>query len=809
MLRDVILAFRSFRRRRGYAAAVTLTLALGVGASTSIFAVVDAALLQPPPFPEPSRLAVVWGVAGPERDIRGASYLEIQDWKARTQAFADLVVYDEISLNMSVDGGEAVRVESEMVGQGYFALLGASTQLGRTFTPAEDAVPAQYPVAVISDGLWRRTFGANPDLASLRVRLNDQPMTVVGVMEPGFSGFSLDTDVWVPTMMIGLTSGVSILESRGSRWLAALGRLKDGVTPETAQADLDAAAASLEVEHPDENRERGAMLQTLEAFYFGDTAGTLRLLFGAVILLLLVACSNVAALQLARSTSRRHEMSVTLALGASRRHVLRMLAAEGIVLGMAGALAGALTATWLLRALTVLQPDGALPAFVEPSIGARALLFASGAAFVSALLAAVLPGMTLPSSGVALALRGGARSVSGGLGSITRIAPQQVLVIGQVALALALLVGAGLVAGTLRDQLRVSLGFEPDGVTVGQIALTGERYTPGMRAAFAERLEDALAALPGVTHATVTDGLPFSGYSASILTREPDLTERVRYYRHAVSPSFFETLGARVVAGRNFSGAERADTPPVAIVTESGARRLFPDGEAVGRTFRFGGPSAEQVEIIGIVADMRYRDLTADLGAARAEPDVFFSIAQLPTRGVEFAVRSAGAPPSLRQMQAAVASIDPSLPIFASEALSTTAARQTANARFTSAIMAAFSVATLLLAGVGLYGLVSYVVGLSRREIALRLALGASRGGVVRGVLARGLALVGVGVAAGAALVWLLRGIWAEWIAVDASIDPATLALAAGTLVLAGLLAALVPAMGAASVSPNLALRGD
>ena len=809
MLRDLKLAFRTFRKRRGYAATVALTLALGVGASTSIFAFVDAALLQPPPFPQPDRLGVIWGVAGPERDIRGASYLEIQDWKARTHAFSAVVLYDEISLNMSIDGAEATRVDGEMVGYGYFDLLGASTTFGRAFTAEEDAVPGQHPVAVISDALWRRSFGGSPDVLTRRVLLNDQPITVVGVMAPGFAGLSLDTDVWVPSMMIGLTSSPRAFETRGNRWLAALARVKDGVTREVAQADLDAAAASLSVEFPDANKDRGALLQPLERFYFGDTAGTLRLLFAAVLLLLLVACSNVAALQLARSTSRQHEISVSLALGATRRHVARQLAAEGVVLGVAGALLGALAASWMLRAIATMQPDGALPSFVVPALDARALLFASAAALMSAMLTTVIPAITMPAAGVMLALRGSARSVRGGLGSIARPAPQQLLVVAQVAIALALLLGAGVVTSTLREQLRVPLGFNAENVTTGLVTLTGTRYTPEARVAFSERFEAALGELPGVQSVAVTDGLPFGGYSASILVREPDLTDRVRYYRHAVTPGFFDAIGARLVAGRRFTGDERLDTPGVAVVSESGARRLFPEGNALGRKFRMGGATSEEVEIIGIVGDMRFRDLTADLGASRAEPDVFFSIAQLPARFLQFAVRTSGSTPTLRELQEAVSEVDPSLPVYGSATLSDTAAQQTANARFTSAIMGGFSAATLLLAGIGLYGLVSYVVGLSRREIALRLALGAGRLSVVRMVAKNGMALVAAGMVAGLALAWTLGRLWSDWIGAAASIDAVSASLAVGTLALAGAIAAIVPAIQAASVHPNVALRGD
>ena len=813
MVRDIILAFRALRRRPGYAAALVTTLALGVGASTSIFTFIDSTLLQPPPFPEPSRLGVVWGVFGPERTIRGASYLEIKDWKTRTRTLADVVFYDEISLNISTPGSTAApeRIDAEMVSAGYFKLLGAEPAIGRTFKDDEDAVPDQKPVAVISDGLWRRQFGASHDILGREVRLNDRSLTIVGVMKPGFAGFSLDTHVWVPSMMISLTNPPATLQNRGNRWLPALTRLKDGVSPEAAQADLDAVAASLAREFPDTNTGRGAQLQTLEAYYFGTAAGTLRLLFGAVLLFLLVACSNVAALQLARSSSRRHETVVSLALGASRGHLMRQLGAEAFVLGAGGAIIGALMAAWMLAGIKFMQPEGALPSFVEPSINARALAFAAAMAFIAALGASLLPALAAPSSNVADALRAGARSVRGGLGRISRPAPQQLLVIAQVAVALALLVGAGIVIRTVQTQLRVPLGFNPENVTFARITLTGARYTPEERPRFAERLEQGLRAIPGVTAATVTDGLPFTAANASILVREPDFTERVRYFVHSVSPGYFETLGMTLIAGRNFTGFEKLTDPRVAILSESGAKRLFPGRNPLGLRFRLGAnaTSGPEVEIIGIVADPRLRNLTADLGAARAEPDVFFAYSQRPDRTLQFAVRTTGTSPTAETFQQLLSSLDPSLPVYGVEQMTSRTALLTANQRFTSAIMGAFSLATLLLAAIGLYGLISYVVSLSRREIAVRLALGANRGRVVRLVVRNGLTLVVSGAVAGLALAWGLLRVASDWLGSGTAMDFVTVSAAVGTLLVAGTVAALIPAFGAASVDPNGALRAD
>lgn len=809
MLRDLKLAFRAFRKHRTYALSVALTLAVGVGASTSIFAFVDAALLQPPPFRDPSSLVVVWGVAGPERNIRGASYLEIKDWKERTHTLQDVLLYDEIDLNMSVDGGTAARVDAEMVAAAYFDMLGAQAAMGRTFRSDEDAVPDQHPVAVISDKLWRTVFASDPGIFTRRVLLNDRAMNIIGVMPEGFAGLSHDTDVWVPSMMISLTATPATLQNRSTRWLAALGRIKPGVSREAAQEDINAVAAQLARELPATNEGRGAFLQTLEQYYFGDSAMTLRRLFGAVLLFLLVACSNVAALQLARSTSRRQETAVSLALGATRKHLARQLVAEAVVLAVAGALLGLLIASWMLSGIRAIQPVGALPAFVEPALNARAIGFGTLMALLAALVAGILPALVTPPTQVTDALRASARAVRGGLGRIARPAPQQLLVVAQVAVALLLLIGAGLVIRALQAQLRVPLGFDPQGVTFARVTLTGDRYVPAARAAFAARLEQDLAAMPGAQAALVSDGVPFTGSNASILVREPDLTDRVRYYVHGVSPGYFKTLGMQFVAGGGFSGNERADSPRVAVLTESGAKRLFPGRNAVGLRFKLGNAQAPEVEVVGVVGDTRFRNLSADLTAPRAEPDVFFPYAQRPDRSLEFAVRTSGAAPSIQALQQLVASIDPALPVYAVEALADRARRVTANARFTSAIMGGFSIATLLLAGIGLYGLVSYVVSLSRREIALRLALGAARGGLIRLVVRNGMLLVATGVALGFLLAWGVSRLSTTWIGPLPEGDPVTFALAAATLLAAGAVAALVPALSAASVDPNVALRAD
>ena len=339
MIHDFRVATRSLIQRPGFAVSVILTLALGIGASTMMFSLVDAALLRPLPFEKSDRLAMLWGVAGPQRAIRGGSFAEVQDWRAMNRTFADVAIYNETSLNLRL-GTEAIRVESEMVSAGFFNLLGARAALGRTFSDDDDRVPDERPVAIISDKLWRERFGAAADILQRPIVLNDRTCTIVGVMPPGFAGLSFDTDLWVPSMMVSLTSSPGVMKNRGDRWLGALGRLRDGVSLAQAQDDLTRVAAELERQYPDTNRQRGVQIVPLKDALLGSTARLIVTLFTAVLLFLVVSCANVASLQLARTTARRRELAVRAALGARRWHVLRQLLVESFVLAAVAGVTG-------------------------------------------------------------------------------------------------------------------------------------------------------------------------------------------------------------------------------------------------------------------------------------------------------------------------------------------------------------------------------------------------------------------------------------------------------------------------------------
>jgi putative ABC transport system permease protein len=810
MIHDFRVATRSLIQRPGFALSVILTLALGIGASTMMFSLVDSALLRPLPFEKPDRLAMLWGVAGPQRAIRGGSFAEVQDWRAMNRTFADVAIYDEMSLNLRL-GTEAIRVESEMVSASFFNLLGARAALGRTFSDDDDRVPDERPVAIISDRLWRDRFGAAADILQRPIALNDRTCTIVGVMPPGFAGLSFDTDLWVPSMMVSLTSSSGVMRNRGERWLGALGRLRDGVSLAQAQDDLTRVAAELERQYPDTNRQRSVQIVPLKDALIGSTARLIVTLFTAVLLFLVVSCANVASLQLARTTARRRELAVRAALGARRWHVLRQLLVESFVLSALAGVAGTLVAAWGTAAALALVPDGALPRHVVPTVDPRVLAFTSLITCSVAVLVAILPVAASRERDLSSAIRTGGRAPSGGLGSLRRPSTQQLLIVGEMALAMTLLTAGGLMGRSLQRQLDVRVGFNPGGVTAARLTIPRSRYPLEQRDAFVSRLEEALRRQPLVADVAIGSDLPLTGSaSASSLTPDRDPEGLVRYYRHSVTPDYFRTLSMPMLRGRSFTPDDRAGRPLVAIITASGARRIWSSDDAVGRRFRMGGPNAPEVQIVGVIADMRFRSLIVDVAGPGAEPDIFFPFGQRTDADLEIAVRSTdGSPVPIASLQAAVSAVDAAIPVYRVQSLRDALSQQTATARFGALLLGVFSGGTLLLAAIGLYGLVAYVVGLSRREIAVRLALGATPGTVTRLVVRNSLTLVGVGLLVGLAGAMVAGRSLESQLFQTPAMDPGTYALVAVSLVVVTFFASALPARRAVRLDPHAALRAD
>ena len=802
LLQDLRFALRALAKRPGFTAAVLLTLGLGIGASTAIFSLLNATILRPLPFPESERLVILAGVAGPERDVRGASFPEVADWRVGNRSLEDVAIQDAQSMNLRTGDG-AIRVNMEMVSAGYFDILGVEPARGRTFLEEEDRTPGSHPVVILSHGLWQARFGSDPNVVGKSITLNDAPYTVVGVMPPDFGGLSINAELWIPSMMVTAFRSPSIVESRGSRWLGAVGRVRDGVTVEEAQRDLDAVAARLAVDYPESNADRGVMLQSLTEFYLGDTERLLEVLFVAVLLFLLIGCANVTSLQLVRATARHREMALRLALGAGRQRLVRQLLTEGVVIAVLGGVAGVLLAWWGIEAFRPLIPDGLLPAYAVPTLDPMVLMFALALSLGCGVIFGLVPALRSSRADLTSSLKEGARSAHGGMGR--RPSLQQALVIGEVAMALVLLVGAGLVTRSFREQLAVDPGMRVDDVYVARVTLPALRYPPAERLAFADRVIAGVQAVPGVEAVAMGSEAPLRNtYSASMLALPSSMDEEIRYYRRNVTPGYFDALRIPIVAGRTFETRDDASAPRVALISEAGARRLWPNENPVGKQIMLSNTAS--AEIIGVAGNARFRDLTTDLSTS--EPDVYFALAQQPSTTLEIIVRSRVAPASLTgQVREVVRALDPSLPVYAEAPMRDLLRQQTAAGRFGTMVLGTFSIIALILAAVGIYGVLSFLVGASRREIAIRMALGAASSSVLSLVVRRGLGLALIGLVIGLVGATFASSALASQLFGVGSTDPVTFAGVSVALLAVALMASLLPARKAMRIEPQSALK--
>ena len=804
LLKDARFALRTLRKQPAFAVTAIATLALAIGASTAIFSVVEATILRPLPFQTPERLAFLWGVAGPQRAIRGASFIEAQDWARLNRTFERVAIYDETSLNLRGEsGGE--RVDAEMVSASYFPMLGATAALGRTFTSAEDSTPNTHAVATISHRMWTNRFGSDPAIVGRSVTLNDRPFTIVGVMRPGFAGLSFDTDVWFPAMMVQANGGPSDLSTRGSRWLGAVGRLKKGVTLEQAQGDVDRVAGQLAMDFPASNTDRGVQLFSLRESYLGSTRNLLWSVFGAVGLLLLIACANVLGLQIVRAASRSREIALRLAIGADRWRLTQQLVVEGLVLSGVAALVGILVAYWGLQGLLALAPEGTLPNYAEPTINGWTFAFALAVTLGCGVLFGLIPALRASRVDLVDSLKEGARGSSAGFGR--RIGGQQLLVVAETALALVMLIGAGLFVRSLQRQLAVEPGFNAAGVLRARVVLP-QAYTPERRLQVAQLIGERLRAIPSVSGVAIGSDMPLGGGSSAAFLHVPQADQQVRFYRHFVLPGFVETLGIRVIDGRALTADDREATTPVVLVNESMARRFWAGESPVGKRFRLGDATGPEVTIAGVVSDVRYRDLTTVLSTS--EPDVYFPIAQRPAGALQVGVRSSLPEESLTgAIRREMAQIDPALAVFGVRPLEAILAQQTASGRFASSILGVFGVAALVLTAVGLYGVLAFLVSLKSREIGIRLALGATRGAVLGEIVRHGLRLILIGITVG---VVIASGV-TRWIATQlfgiGAHDPVVFVAVPALLLTVAVIASWLPARRAALVDPQVTLRAD
>jgi putative ABC transport system permease protein len=801
-LQDIRIASRSLARTPGFTAIALLTLALGIGANTGMFSVVNAVLLRPLPLPEPERLTTVFHFYPSYGDLEaGMAAPTLLDLDEHAESFSGVAARHWWAVNASGDG-EPERLAGERVTGMYFSVLGVSAAHGRAILPP-DAEGDGKNVVTISDGLWRRRFGADPGAIGRPIVLNGESYEIVGVMPAGFRDlFHPAAELWAP-----LSFTPAQRTARTNEFMTAVARLEPGITHEQAASEMAAIADRLKADNPgayppDWTLGTRAVTEELT----GKVRPALLVLLGAVGFVLLIACANVANLLLARAAGRQKELAVRAALGARRGVLIRQLLIESMLLSLVGG-AAALLLAWLgTRAVVALQP-GRVPRMDEISIDGTVLGFTIGLALLTGLLFGLVPALRMSGRDLQSILRHGGRSGGEAGGQSVR----RVLVVAEFALALMLLVGAGLLLQSFAQLSQVDPGFDPDRVLTGELFLPTNQYATGPeRTAFMEEMMRRLESIPGVTGAGATSGMPFSGnvgtrtFNVEGFEAGPDQPEPWGDYR-VVTPGYREAMRIPLLRGRFFTGADRAETQPVVVVDRDLAVRYWPDADPIGKRVGFSsGDSVNWMEVIGVVEHTAMEGLDAERRVQLYRPH-----AQVPSSAMVLAIRTSGEPErAIGAVRAAVRSLDPALPLSEVQSLEAMLSSAVGPRRFSMLLLALFAGIALLLASVGIYGVISYDVTQRTQELGVRMALGAERRGVLALVVGQGLRLALIGVAIGVAgALALTHLLGSQLYGVDSS-DPFTFAAVVVLLLAIAALAALLPARRATRVHPNVALRG-
>jgi putative ABC transport system permease protein len=795
---DLRFGARVLLRRPAFTLVAVLTLALGIGANTAIFSVINAVLLSPLPFPDQERLVDLYETFRPD-GFGTLSVPNLRDWQRENRTFEGIAGYAGGTFNLQ--GGDAPqRLQGLRVEANYFDVLGLRPQIGRTFLQGEDEA-GRDRVVVISDALWRSGFGADAGIVGKSLPLNGESYTVVGVMPPSVDTLSR-TQLWSPLVFTDKEKA-----ERNEHWVSVIGRLKEGVTREQAQADLATIAARLEREYPDAQTGRGATVRSYEDRVVGGVRQPLLVLMAAVLFVLLIACANVANLLLARSAARQREIAVRVAVGAGRLRLVRQFVTEGVLLSVAGGAVG-VGAAWLGLDLLGKIAFAFVPRSGEIRLDLRVLCFTLLVSVVTGIVFGVAPAAQAFGTDVQGALKEGGSPRAGLGGAGLRSA----LVVAEIAAAFVLLVGAGLLIKSFARLQSVDPGVRPENVLTAKLSLPEERYKDDeARARFHRELIERVSSLPGVEAAAVTSRLavqefgtngnvPVEGKSYP-KNQEPHVEKRV------VSPDYFRALGVTVLRGRSLDARDTKDAPPVAVINEAMARAVWGDEDPVGKRV-FGPPGDPWVTVVGVVSDVR------NLGLARPPaPELYLSYQQslmpLP-QSVTLVVRSRLDPAALTAaVRREAQSLDPAQPLYNVQTMQAVLDSTVSDRRLNVTLLGTLAALSLVLAVVGIYGVMSYTVTQHTREIGVRMALGARGRDILRLVVGRGMLLAAFGVAAGlAGSLALTRFIAAMLFDVQAT-DAATFAAITALLAGVALLACLIPALRAARVDPMIALRHE
>jgi putative ABC transport system permease protein len=828
-MRDIRYAVRTLAKAPGFTAVIVCTLALGIGANTAIFSLLDQVLLRRLPVKDPEQLVQLDGPGafrGRSMNERTFSYPMYRDFRDRNEVFSGVLARMQAAATITWKG-RAERVTGELVSGNFFDVLGTRPHLGRLVTQADDTTPGAHPVAVLGHGYWTRRFGSDPTVLNQSITVNGHPMTIVGVAAPGFTGVDIGgaSDVYVPLMMKAqMTPTWNDLDNRKSRWVNIFARLKPGVTMEQADAGMQVLYKQILEQDIKEytdatDRFRTRFLdkklvlmpgQKGESTIRQQFSDSLIVLMAMVGLLLVIACANVANLLLARATSRNKEVAIRLALGAGRGRIVRQYLAESLVLALAGGALGLIVASWTGALLIGSLPgasDGSVTLSSDPDL--RVMLFTAGLSVATALLFGVAPAIQATRSGVAGTLKDEAGGVVGGTGH-ARV--RKGLVVAQVALSVMLVAGAALFARSLHNLRSLDPGFNVDQVLSFSIDPTLSGYDRTRVRALFKSAQEQLAALPGVRSVSMSSIAPLSGdgWQATMrvdgYTPKPD--ENMNISINSVGPGFFATLGIPLIAGREFTDRDVEGAPQAAVINEAMAKYYWGnERNAIGKRLGYGRDrEGFPLEVVGVVKDSKDTSLRAEIprfvySSYQQEPELtemtFFVRTQADGTGATSSVRDA------------IRAIDPALPVYAVKTMEAQASESLFVERMVAGLSASFGALATLLAAIGLYGVMSYAVARRTREIGIRMALGAERHVVLWLVLREVAVLSAVGIAGGLAIsLYATRFVKAQLFGLSPT-DPATLAMATLTIAVVAFLAGYVPARRATAVDPMLALRTE
>jgi predicted permease len=810
LIADLRFGFRMLAKRPGFSLAAVLTLALGIGASTVVYSWTQAVLFHPLGAAKNSDQLVVAETVMPDGALHTSSYPDFVDYRAQQQVFTDMIGFELIgNIVRARDEAQGERTWGELVTGNYFDVLGVHAALGRTFAPEEDGAPGGHPVAIISDGLWRRRFGADPLIAGKTMDFDKHPFTIIGVAPPDFGGtiVGLAVEFWVPMAEQSVVLPGESLTERHPTFVHMMGRLKAGVSVEQAQADLSTISAQIARAYPDSSRNTGIHVGPLYAASYGAQSllrPVLEFLMAAVLIVLLIGCVNIANLLLARALSREREIAIRGALGAGRRRLMQQLISESMLLAFVGGAAGLMAAAWGINLLSLFLPPAHLPFGLEPAFNARVLGFAFLLSVAAGVICGIVPALEASKPGLFNALKEGGRNSSMSRG---RRRFRTALVIAEVTLAVVMMIGAGLLARSFHNLLNASPGFDGENVRLFAFDLRSSGYGGWKAQEFIDQLVEKLRTAPGVESASAERWAPlwFNGRGWAPVTVEgytPKPDEFMGIDFNVVGANYFTTMKIPMVSGRDFMERDRRGAPDAMIVNETMARRFWPGKDPVGHRVNFDG---RWQTIVGVAKDIKYHSM-------QEQPESFLYMPLLQGGGTDanVLVRTRASTASMIPVVRERARLlDPSVAVLESDDVSQLTRVSIFAQRIAAALASVLGILGLLLAALGIYGVISYGVGQRTQEIGIRLALGAQRQDVLRLVLNQGMRPVIVGAVAGIVLGFGAARLLTHQLYGVKSDDPVTFAVVTAILCAVAILACWFPAQRATKVDPMVALRHE